>query len=118
MLWVLLLLWLAAEIDLRAFPARYYLDNGLAKFVIPDGLYAIAIGRHVICKGPVATAVLRAHEGRHVDQWRRCTIPVFLVLYAVFRARHGYEASPFEIEARRDAELMARAEAFSKLKGG
>jgi hypothetical protein len=61
---------------------------------------AVTLGRVVVVRPGVAlTPGLLRHELAHVQQWARHPLS-FPVRYVWHHFRHGYEANPFEIEAR------------------
>lgn len=65
-------------------------------------LAGITLGSHVYFlreRALVNDASLR-HELAHVDQWHRLGVVRFLALYLWQTLRVGYQANPFEVEAR------------------
>jgi hypothetical protein len=61
---------------------------------------AVTLGRTIVVHPDVTlTQRLLRHELAHVRQWRRRRF-LFPVHYAWLHLRHGYDANPYEVEAR------------------
>lgn len=61
---------------------------------------AVTLGRTIIVHPDVRlTSRLLQHELAHVQQWRRHPF-TFPARYVINHMRYGYEANPFEVEAR------------------
>jgi hypothetical protein len=61
---------------------------------------AVTLGRTIVVHpGVQLTDRLLRHELAHVRQWQRHPIS-FPARYVINHFRHGYEANPYEIEAR------------------
>jgi hypothetical protein len=68
---------------------------------------AVTLRRTIIVSPayPVTPSLI-AHELTHVRQWRRDRL--FPVRYALASLRHGYEANPYEVEAREVEASLSR----------
>jgi len=67
---------------------------------MPGPAAAVTLGSAIIVHPDVRLSkTLLLHELEHVRQWRERPI-VFPFLYVWHHFRHGYEANPFEVEAR------------------
>jgi hypothetical protein len=65
---------------------------------------AVTLGRTIVVHPSVRlTPRLLRHEMAHVRQWQERPF-TFALRYAWNHVRHGYDANPYEVEARR-AEL-------------
>lgn len=72
-----------------------------------DGM---TLGHAIVVRAGAATPGLLAHECRHVRQAERAgSLGAFLRLYLRQIARHGYEAAPLEVDARRAAGIALAA---------
>jgi len=61
---------------------------------------AVTLGRTIVVHPDARiTRRLIQHELAHVRQWQRRPL-VFPLLYVLSHLRHGYEANPYEVEAR------------------
>jgi hypothetical protein len=81
-----------------ALPIRIY----FVPWLIPAWARAQAWWTVILVKRGVGlTERLLAHELAHVLQWRSLGVWGFLCRYARFFLRHGYEAHPLEMAARR-----------------
>lgn len=103
MTWVIIV-WLLLELELRLFTHRWHRCRWVAALRVE----AVTIGRHVLYRGTTLSPALALHERAHVAQWRRYTLPGFLLLYGFFQLRYGYAANPLEQEARDFARAFAR----------
>lgn len=103
MIW-LLLIWAVLEFELRWPEHRWHYRS---EWVAWLGFEAMTVGRHIFAAGArgAIDPQMAFHERVHVDQWRRYTIPGFLVLHVYWALRWGYRANPLEVEAR----TLARA---------
>jgi hypothetical protein len=70
---------------------------------------AVTLRRTIIVSPayPITPALI-AHELTHVRQWRQDRL--FPVRYALASLRHGYEANPYEVEAREVEGSLARTQ--------
>ena len=102
MTWVLVV-WFVLELELRMPSHRFY------EISFPEWLpiNAVALGRHILIGRGLCTTERMGHERAHVDQWRRYTIPGFLLLYSLYQLIYGYSMNPLEIEARALGRLVS-----------
>ena len=73
----------------------------LARLLLPKRYVAITLSRHVWTRQASLDEATLRHEAVHVEQWKRFGLLGFLVRYLWWHFRYGYQANPFEIEARR-----------------
>lgn len=72
----------------------------LARMLLPKRYVAITLSRHVLTRETSLDERTLRHEWVHMEQWRRYGLFGFLGRYLWYHFKVGYEANPFEIEAR------------------
>lgn len=72
----------------------------LARLFLPKRYVAITLSNHVLTRETSLDERVLRHERVHVEQWRRYGLFGFLVRYLWYHFKYGYDANPFEIEAR------------------
>jgi hypothetical protein len=104
MWWIALIvwLWILAELDLRLFAHRFR-ESRIPRWF---RVRSMTFGRHILVEPQAINLGLMAHERAHVEQWRRYTIPGFLLIYGACTALYGYKRNPLEVEARALATLI------------
>jgi hypothetical protein len=77
-------------------------EAGLATGLFGQHMAGITLGHSICIRRVYDTVRLRSHELRHVYQYEQATsIAIFLQTYLQQIVEHGYEKSPYEIDARR-----------------
>ncbi len=80
------------------------IGGALARMGAPAA--AVTLGRTIVVHPEVPlTRRLLVHELTHVRQWQANPF-AFPVRYVWYSIRHGYEANPYEVEARRAEEQV------------
>lgn len=66
----------------------------------PDWVDAFVFQDTIFVRGDYISPRLLRHEQKHVEQYARYGTIGFLVRYAWYSLRYGYQRNPLEVEAR------------------